>query len=766
MKTTKKGQKQTQDWNAFYQGFVAQVDQHARQLKRPLTLAEKILLGHMKRPLDEENRPLKRSGCYVNLWPRWVAMQDVTGQMALLQFMSTQKDRVAVSSSVHCDHLIEAHQGVLVDLLAARKSHEEVYTFLKTACQKYGIAFWEPGSGIIHQVVLEHTAFPGGLLIGTDSHTPNAGGLGMLAIGVGGGDAVDVLAGGPLNLAWPQIVGVQLTGRLQGWTSPKDVILKLMGLLGVRGGTGCVVEFFGSGCRHLSATGKATITNMGAEHGATTSVFPYDEAMKDYLCATGRDNLAQAADAAQHCLRADEEVLQDPTRFYDRVVCIDLSRLQPHIVGPHSPDLARPLADMKTAVAQEGYPDTLAAALIGSCTNSSYEDLGRAASVAKQAIALGLRAKVPFYITPGSQSVYETAQKAGYIDTLKAMGGVLLSNACGPCIGQWRRTDQQSSGPNSIVSSYNRNFPGRNDGKRHTLSFLASPEIVTAMALFGRLSCNPLVDKLPDSEGNVLKAPQADVLPSVGLCMSAQGRVDPPADGSAVAVHIASDSGRLAPLAPFKPCGKDQWEHCRVLLKAKGKCTTDHISPAGKWLQYRGHLDKIADNTYLGVVNAFTTKPGTGLDTTQPHESAQLLSSIARKYKAQKVPWIAVGDANFGEGSSREHAAMQPRYLGCLAVLARSFARIHETNLKKSGVLPLTFAQEKDYNCIGAFDYIDVLGLNALAPGKPVRVVVRHTDGSQDHLQCNHTLSPLQIQWFRAGSSLNYLTQNPAASST
>ncbi|MEM7403165.1 MAG: aconitate hydratase [Myxococcota bacterium] len=753
-----------QDWTAFYQQFDARVRQHKQQLKRPLTLAEKILLAHMQQPLDEEDRPLRRGRCYVNLWPRRVAMQDVTGQMALLQFMSTQQPRVAVPASVHCDHLIEARAGVQADLPAACKNHEEVYTFLKTACQKYGIDFWEPGSGIIHQVVLEHAAVPGGLLIGTDSHTPNAGGLGMLAIGVGGGDAVDVLAGGPLNLAWPRLIGVQLTGQLQGWSSPKDVILKLMGLLGVRGGTGCIVEFFGSGCSSLSATGKATITNMGAEHGATTSLFPYDEAMNNYLCATQRHELAQAAQQMQHCLRADDEVLQDPANYYDQLLCIDLSNLEPHIVGPHSPDLSRPITAMQQAVAQQQYPDTLAAALIGSCTNSSYEDLGRAAAIAKQATALGLRAKVPFYVTPGSQSVYETAQQAGYIDALKAMGGVLLSNACGPCIGQWHRTDQQAAGPNSIVSSYNRNFPGRNDGKSHTLSFLASPEMVTAMALFGRLSCNPLQQTLPGTTNKVLQPPQADVLPTTGMHMNAQGRVTPPADGSSITVHIAPNSNRLASLAAFAPCSDSQWSNCCVLFKAKGKCTTDHISPAGKWLQYRGHLDKIADNTYLGVVNSFTTTAGTGIDITQPNEPAQLLCSIARRYKARQIPWVAVGDTNFGEGSSREHAAMQPRYLGCVAVLARSFARIHETNLKKSGILPLTFTQESDYNCIGTFDRIDVLGLDTLATSQPVRIVVRHSDGSADHLQCNHTLSPLQIAWFHAGSSLNYLTRQAAAS--
>ncbi|MEI6791339.1 MAG: aconitate hydratase, partial [Myxococcaceae bacterium] len=626
------------------------------------------------------------------------------------------------------------------DLKNALSTNQEVYDFLKSSSQKYGIGFWKPGSGIIHQVVLENYAFPGGMMLGTDSHTPNAGGLGMVAIGVGGADAVDVMTGQPFNMNWPGVIGVKLTGKLKNWTSPKDVILKLMGILTVKGGTGHIVEFFGDGCASISATGKGTICNMGAEHGATTSVFPYDSAMAAYLQATDRPEVAKTAETEKEHLEADPEVLANPDKFYDRVVHIDLDLLEPHIVGPHTPDLSRPISEFQKAVQTEKYPSIPTAALIGSCTNSSYEDIGRAASIAKAALQAGLKAKIPFYITPGSETVHATIQRDGLLEALEGIGGIVLANACGPCIGQWHRTDIKKGQINSIISSYNRNFPGRNDGSSATLSFLASPEVVVAYALSGTLEGDPTKDlNLP--------IPSSDALPSQGFQFDRAGFVAPILDGVSIEVSIAPDSNRLALLEPFPAWSGQDFVNLPILLKAKGKCTTDHISQAGPWLQYRGHLDKISGNTYMGAINAFTGEAGKGSLGSFPEQ--------ARRYKNSHTDWCVIGDENLGEGSSREHAAMQPRYLGCKAIIVRSFARIHEANLKKQGVLPLTFENPADYEKIGEQDTISILDLAGLAPGKLVQVLI----SGKEKITCKHTLSADQIEWFKAGSALNYLAR-------
>jgi aconitate hydratase len=731
---------------------------------RPLTLTEKILAGHMKKVCDENGKQLERCKSYADFYPDRVALQDATAQMAILQFMTAGQKRVFVPTTVHCDHLIRAEKGADFDLSNAKTENKEVYAFLRSACEKYGMGFWKPGSGIIHQVVLENYAFPGGMMLGTDSHTPNAGGLGMIAIGVGGADAVDVMTSEPFNLRWPGVIGVKLTGKLNGWASPKDVILKLMGILTVKGGTGRIVEFFGDGCASISATGKGTIANMGAEHGATTSVFAYDQPMKDYLKATNRGTWAELADQFASFLRADDEVYAEPEKFYDRVVHIDLDTLQPHIVGPHSPDLSRPIADVKAAVASEKYPDDLKAALIGSCTNSSYEDIDRAASIAKAATELGLKAKIPFMVTPGSESVFATIKRDGQMKALEAMGGMVLANACGPCIGQWKRHDVQKGETNSILSSYNRNFPGRNDGSKTTLSFLASPEIVTAIALSGKLSFNPLIDELETASGEKVRlpVPTGNALPKNGIKLDFSGFVEPLADGSSVSVSIDPDSERLAFLKPFPKWSGRDFVGMPILLKAKGKCTTDHISPAGPWLTYRGHLDKIANNTYSGAINAYTGEAGFGIDATDTTLPAETFPQIARRWKAERLDWAVIGDENFGEGSSREHAAMQPRHLGCKVIITRSFARIHETNLKKHGILPLTFANPADYDKIQMDDRLDVVGLADLEAGVPVKVVLHHAKGGAETIECRHTFSPEQIKWFKAGSALNYLGEREA----
>lgn len=736
---------------------------------RPLTLAEKILTAHLDHYNEGETFPVRGSS-YVFLRPDRVAMQDATAQMALLQFMQANLDKVFVPSTVHCDHLIQARVGAKLDLLNALDTNSEVYDFLRTASTKYGVGFWKPGSGIIHQVVLENYAFPGSLLIGTDSHTPNAGGLGMLAIGVGGADATFTMAGEPWGLRWPKLIGVKLTGKLNGWAAPKDIILKLAGILTVDGGTGSIVEYFGEGTRSISATGKATITNMGAELGATTSVFPLDDHILDYLALTGREQIGALAKANTRFLTADPEVEVDPHKYFDKVIEIDLTTLEPHIVGPHTPDLARPISQFKAEVAANGYPSALRYALIGSCTNSSYEDMSRAAEVAKQAAARGIKAPVGFMVTPGSIQVHQTINRDGQLKDLEAVGANVLANACGPCIGQWKRDDIKEGEANSIITSFNRNFPRRNDGNPETLAFIASPEIVTAFALSGRLDFNPLTDTLeaPDGTKFTLQAPAQAGLPAKGFSEVDFGYLDAETEranrdaaGETVEVAIKPDSQRLEVLLPFAKWDGKDFSGMPVLLKAAGKCTTDHISPAGPWLRYRGHLDRISENMFLGANNAFAPKPGEGINVLTGE--TMRLTTLARAYKAANIGWIAVGDQNYGEGSSREHAAMSPRHLGCRAVIARSFARIHETNLKQQGVLALTFKNSSDYDLIRANDRVAVEGLADLAPGKVVNVIVSHDDGTVDRLEAKHTMTPEQIDWFKAGSALNLVHERRKA---
>lgn len=733
-------------------------ERHAAARKafgRPLTLTEKILAAHMPAPVDEDGAALVRKKSYANLFPDRVALQDATAQMALLQFMQAGKKEVAVPSTVHCDHLIQAKVGAKTDLLRAVDENQEVYDFLQTVSQKYGLGFWKPGAGIIHQVVLENYAFPGGMMIGTDSHTPNAGGLGMIAIGIGGADAVDVMAGFPFNLRWPGVIGVKLTGTLNGFASAKDVILRLMGILTVKGGTNHIVEFFGAGAASISATGKGTIANMGAEHGATTSIFAYDESMERYLRATSRSTWADLANAHKAELAADPEVYADPSKFYDQVVEIDLSTLDPHLVGPHTPDLAHPVQTMKATAAKEGWPTEITSALIGSCTNSSYEDVSRAASLADAALKAGLKAKVPFLITPGSETIHLTIRRDGQMATFNEAGGTVLANACGPCIGQWDRTDIQKGTKNAIVTSFNRNFRGRQDSNPETLAFIGSPEQVTAMAFSGRLDFDPRTDTIKTKDGTDFKfpVPVGDELPKQGFLVDKDGFLAPVDDGSTVNIAVDAKSKRIALLDPFKAWDGKDLTGARVLMKAKGKCTTDHISAAGKWLTFRGHLDNIANNTFIGATNAFSDKIGEGknlLDgSTKPYPD------VARAYKAAGVPWIAVGDENYGEGSSREHAAMQPRHLGGRAILVRSFARIHESNLKKQGMLPLTFANPADYDKVREDDLVDIVGLPALAPGQQLTVKLTHSDGSSESFPANHTMSAEQIEYFKAGSALN-----------
>ncbi len=741
--------------SAAYAKIAANLAVVRKRLGRPMTYAEKVLLGHLDNP---EKAGLEPGKSYLYLRPDRVAMQDATAQMAILQFMQAGRPSVAVPTTVHCDHLILAYAGAAKDMAAALDSNREVYDFLATASSKYGIGFWKPGAGIIHQVVLENYAFPGGLMIGTDSHTPNAGGLGMFASGVGGADAVDVMAGFPWEVLYPKLIGVRLTGELSGWASPKDVILKLCGILTVKGGTNRVVEYFGPGVKSLSCTGKATITNMGAELGATTSIFPFDRRMDAYLRGTGRSPLADLARRHPDLLESDPEVEKAPETFFDRVVDIDLSTLEPHIVGPHTPDLARTVSQMSAAVKKEGYPDHLAYALVGSCTNSSYEDMGRAAELADQARAAGLKVVTPLLVTPGSEQVRATIERDGQMASFQAVGATVLANACGPCIGQWKRDDLKPGESNSILSSFNRNFPKRNDGNATTLSFLASPETVVAYAFAGRLSFNPLTDALP-VDGTVFKfsPPQpAPDLPPKGFIKDEHGYVPPAANGEGVAVKVVPNSERLQVLAPFPPWDGKDYVELPVLLKAKGKCTTDHISPAGPWLRFRGHLDKISDNMFNGAVNAFTGEAGKGKNLVSG-EGGLSFSKIAREYKAKGIRWVAVGDENYGEGSSREHAAMSPRFLGAAAVISRSFARIHESNLKKQGILPLTFAAPADYDKVEETDRVSLLGLKDLAPGKPVRGVLHHADGTSEEIQLRHTLNQEQIEWFKAGSALNVL---------
>lgn len=737
-----------------YDRISANVEAARRRLGRPLSLAEKILFGHLD---NVEKAELEPGKSYLYLRPDRVAMQDATAQMAILQFMQSGRGSVAVPTTVHCDHLILAQKGAGPDMAAALESNREVYEFLASACRKYGIGFWKPGAGIIHQVVLENYAFPGGMMIGTDSHTPNAGGLGMFASGVGGADAVDVMAGLPWEVLYPKRIGVRLTGAPSGWTSPKDVIVRLLGILTVKGGTNAVIEYFGPGCSALSCTGKGTIANMGAELGATTSIFPYDERMDAYLRGTGRAPLADLARRHPELLGPDSEVEEKPAAHFDRLVEIDLSTLEPQVAGPHTPDLCRSVGELKAAIAREGYPAALRAALIGSCTNSSYEDMGRAAEVARQASRAGLKAAVPLLVTPGSEQIRATIERDGQMGNLASIGASVLANACGPCIGQWKRDDVKPGEANSIVSSFNRNFPRRNDGNASTLSFLTSPELVVAYAVAGRLDFDPRTDSLPTPKGEFFRfappAPAPD-LPPEGFLRDEAGYAPPAEDGSSVTVAVAPDSERLQVLSPFPAWDGKDFVELPILLKAKGKCTTDHISPAGPWLRFRGHLDKISDNLFNGAVNAFSEKPGTGVNQISGEKEVPL-SQLARSYKASGRRWVAVGDENYGEGSSREHAAMSPRHLGAAAVIARSFARIHESNLKKQGLLPLTFADPKDYDKVEATDRISLLGLASLAPGQPVRAILHHGDGTGEEIRLNHSLNAEQIAWFRAGSALN-----------
>ncbi|MDH3469904.1 MAG: aconitate hydratase [Acidimicrobiia bacterium] len=736
-----------------YDKYPAAVTAARERYGRPVTLVEKILHAHLQDPTTPQ---LERGETYTYFLPDRVAMQDATGQMALLQFMVSGRKHTAVPSTVHCDHLIRAYQGAANDLETALDENYEVYEFLRSASEKYGVGFWKPGSGIIHQVLLENYAFPGGMMIGTDSHTPNAGGLGMIAIGVGGADVVDVMAGLGWGVRYPKVIGVHLTGSISGWTSSKDVILKVAQGLTVKGGTGAILEYFGPGTASISATGKGTITNMGAEIGATTSIFPYDERMRDYLKVTGRADVADLADSHAEFFNPDPEVADDPERFFDRIIEIDLDTLEPHVVGPHTPDLARPISQLGADAAANDYPMNISNALIGSCTNSSYEDMGRAAHVAEQAIAHGVKIKTPLMATPGSEQIRATIERDGQLRSLEEIGASVLANACGPCIGQWKRDDISPGDRNSIITSYNRNFPRRNDGNAETLAFIASPELVVAMALAGRLDFNPLTDELEGDDGPWrLEPPVADEFPAHGFDPGDSGYIPPAADGSSVEVVVDPASERIALLEPFDAWDGADFEDLPVLVKAKGKCTTDHISPAGPWLRFRGHLDNISNNLFIGAENAFTGKHGSGLDLLDGDYKD--FNRVARHYKSEGLGWIAVGDENYGEGSSREHAAMEPRHLGGRAVLARSFARIAETNLKKQGVLPLTFTDSLDYDKIQERDRVSITGLSSLAPDRRLRVILKHEDGSTDDFEVAHSFADDQIGWFQAGSALNEL---------
>tara|TARA_B100000315_G_scaffold8245_1_gene8182 strand:+ start:36207 stop:38480 length:2274 start_codon:yes stop_codon:yes gene_type:complete len=727
-----------------------------RSKKWPLTLSEKILLAHFE--LGSGGLP-ERGVTTVLLNPDRVVMQDATAQMALLQFINLRVKSVAVPTTIHCDHLIRARIDAHEDLKAAENNNREVYDFLASAAAKYGIGFWKPGSGIIHQVVLENYAFPGGLMIGTDSHTPNAGGLGMIAVGVGGADAVEVMADMAWEVLWPKIIGVRLTGELSGWASGKDVILKLAGILTTSGGTGKFIEYFGPGTQSLGCTAKATITNMGAELGATTSIFPFDNRMALYLQATGREKIASIAEKYAKHLVPDPEAIEQPEKYYDQVIEIDLSALEPHIAGPHTPDLARPISKMAEDVKKNDYPATFKAALIGSCTNSSYEDIGRAAHIARQAKIKGLKARVPFFITPGSEQVRATIERDGLLSDLEAIGAKVLANACGPCIGQWERNDVDKKEKNSILTSYNRNFPRRNDGNPNTHSFIASPEVVTAYALNGSLDQDPIHKGIKLDTGDTIKfdPPTASELPENGLIQDKSGYVAPPSETDSFTVCIDPASERLSLLEPFEAADKEEdYSELPVLIKARGKCTTDHISPAGPWLRFRGHLDRISDNLFSGVNNEFSKKPGTGYHVLDGKED-QPLNNIARDYKALNKGWVAIGDNNYGEGSSREHAAMSPRHMGCLVVLARSYARIHETNLKKQGIIPLVFSDPSDYEIIKKDDRLTFPDLDKLEAEKEVLINIRHSDGTTNTISASHNMNFEHILWINAGSSLNMI---------
>ena len=722
---------------------------------RPLTLTEKILSGHLHK-LDEKNFTGGKD--YVFLKPDRVALQDVTGQMVMLQFMQAGLKQTSLPTSVHCDHLIRAEVQGDVDMKISLDENSEVFQFLQSASAKYGCGFWKPGAGIIHQVVLENYAFPGGLMIGTDSHTPNAGGLGMIAVGVGGLDAAETMAGMPWELLYPKKIGIKLVGELSGWTAPKDIILKVADELTVSGGTNSIVEYFGPGTKSISCTGKATIANMGAEIGATCSIFPYDERMETYLKYTNRSEIAELANQNKESLVADPEVENNPEKFFDKVIEINLSTLEPHIVGPHTPDLARTISQLSDDVTSNDYADPISVALIGSCTNSSYEDMSRAASLAEQAKAKGIKSKIPLLVTPGSEQIRGTIERDGQMNSLIDIGATVLANACGPCIGQWNRPELEKNKKNSIVTTFNRNFPGRNDGQRTTLNFIGSPEMIIALSLGGRLSFNPLKDELIASDGTKFKLEppkSAPEVPEEGFMRPEGIFVEPPENSDDIEVMIKSDSKRLQRLEPFSKWNGQDFEELPIMVKAKGKCTTDHISPAGAWLSLRGHLDNLSDNMLLGAVNAFSDKVGQGKNTL--NNQIESFSKIARQYKEKQMRWVIIGDNNYGEGSSREHAAMTPRFLGCAAIITKSLARIHETNLKKQGVLALTFSNPNDYDKILEDDKISLINLNELEPQKQVKCIISHNSGNKEEILLNHSYNKSQIDWFKFGSALNVL---------
>ncbi|MRT93561.1 aconitate hydratase [Ancylomarina sp. 16SWW S1-10-2] len=740
---------------SVYKNMPARIEAARKKLGKPLTLSEKILYSHLF--ANESLKEYKRGDAYVNFAPDRVAMQDATAQMALLQFMNAGKSKVAVPSTVHCDHLIQASTGADEDLKEALLQNNEVYNFLQSVSDKYGIGFWKPGAGIIHQVVLENYAFPGGMMIGTDSHTVNAGGLGMVAIGVGGADAVDVMAGMAWELKMPKLIGVKLTGKLSGWASSKDVILKVAGILTVKGGTGAIVEYFGEGADALSCTGKGTICNMGAEIGATTSIFGYDKNMSTYLRYTGREAIADLADEIMPHLRSDDEIALNPEKYYDEVIEINLSELEPYINGPFTPDLAHSLTDFADAVKKNGYPQKLEVGLIGSCTNSSYEDLSRAASLAKQARDKNLKVKSEFVVTPGSEMVRYTTERDGILKEFENIGGVIMSNACGPCIGQWKRHTDDPTRKNSIITSFNRNFAKRNDGNPNTHGFVASPELVTAFAIAGDLTFNPITDTLINEDGVEVKLdePKGFELPPHGFDVKDAGYLAPQKDGSGIKIEVNKESERLQLLSPFKAWDGQDYKGLKLLIKAKGKCTTDHISMAGPWLRFRGHLDNISNNMLIGAINYFNDESNSIFNPIS--KKYEEVPATARAIKAEGFASFVVGDENYGEGSSREHAAMEPRHLGVKLVLVRSFARIHETNLKKQGMLGLTFANKADYDKIQEKDEIDVLGLADFKPGKNLTLVLKHEDGSKDTIEACHTYNQAQIDWFKAGSALNLI---------
>ena len=739
----------------IYKGYKNKIETAKNKLNRPLTLTEKVLYSHLHDSI--EIKDFKRGTDYVDFAPDRVAMQDATAQMALLQFMQAGKSKVAVPSTVHADHLIQAHINADKDLQEALNKNNEVYNFLESVSNKYGIGFWKPGAGIIHQVVLENYAFPGGMMIGTDSHTVNAGGLGMIAIGVGGADAVDVMAGMAWELKMPKLIGVKLTGRLNGWTAPKDIILKVAGILTVKGGTGAVVEYFGDGAKSISCTGKGTICNMGAEIGATTSTFGYDDSMRRYLAATGRQDIVDAADQIADCLTGDPEVYENPYNYFDQVIEINLSELEPHLNGPFTPDLATPISKMKEVAAKNGWPTKVEVGLIGSCTNSSYEDISRAASLAQQAVEKNLKAKAMYTITPGSEQVRYTIERDGFINTFEKIGGNVFANACGPCIGQWHRDGAEKGEKNTIVHSFNRNFAKRADGNPNTFAFVASPELVTALAIAGDLTFNPITDSLINEDGKAVKLdpPTGWELPLNGFAVEDAGYIAPHEDGSYVVVKVNPDSDRLQLLSPFEPWNGKNITGAKLLIKAKGKCTTDHISMAGPWLRYRGHLDNISNNCLIGAVNAFNDQTNSVKNQLTGQKGE--VPTIQRYYKAIGVPTIVVGDHNYGEGSSREHAAMEPRHLGVKAVLVKSFARIHETNLKKQGMLAITFDQETDYDKIREDDTFNFINLDQFKPGKSIEIELAHADGTKQVIVVNHTYNDQQIEWFKAGSALNLI---------